>query len=229
MKKTAVVLIVGALVAWTGVAQGEPIWWTNENDGSTTFDLLDPAWGGNIGTTDGDIWSNGDQGKWTGPNLDPWGSGGTSTVELRIRYNDSATGEGLIGCFHPHQWQGIIQPSGGADDVLYLAGSGGGHFGMDEEWNIIRLLYNGNDTTVYLLPGGAMSGNGGAWTQDQIDNPLTTGWVGYGSGTTNFQLGGNIDVDYMRWVFDELVPVPEPATLALVGLGGLTALIRRKR
>jgi len=64
------------------------------------------------------------------------------------------------------------------------------------------------------------------------------GWKGFetggGNNFPNLFGGGNatFEVDYMRWAFDKKVApvvIPEPATMALVGLGALLCFKRRRR
>ena len=208
MKKTAVVLLVGALVAWTGVAQGEPIWWANEWDCSVAPEAATPAWSATTGSSDGDIWTQTTDSKWTGPQTE-W-AGPTSTVEIRFKFNGA--GDGVIFQSLPAQYQGVLKPGDDASDVLSLSGRNpGGDHSMDENWNILRILYDETDgSDVYLLPGGALSGNGGNWTQDQIDNPLTTSWLGYGSNTDYLLIGGAMEIDYVRWKIEDLIPPALP-------------------
>lgn len=48
-------------------------------------------------------------------------------------------------------------------------------------------------------------------------------WWSDGSGST----GGSYDLDYMRWTTGGYSPIPEPATLALLALGGIRFMKRR--
>jgi hypothetical protein len=59
------------------------------------------------------------------------------------------------------------------------------------------------------------------------DNDFNDSYMGMGIGATG-QMGA-IDVDFFAYAPGVIVPVPEPATIALLGLGGLALLGVRKR
>ena len=170
VKRTLLMLAIGAL-ACAGAAHGETQWWDAEWDCSVAPDQATPPWSAGPGdaSTDGDIWTQPTDGKWTGEQIE-W-ENVSATVEIRFRFN-GVESDGVIFNSLPKQWQAITQPGDDSVDMLNLAGGGGGVFEMDEDWNILRLLYDGAGATVYLLSGGELSGNGGAWTQTEIDNPL---------------------------------------------------------
>ena len=67
---------------------------------------------------------------------------------------------------------------------------------------------------------------GGYWTLDVAYGLSDTGWI-TGTGTYNDGAGGLSD-GLRAFLLDANSLVPEPGSLALLGLGGLSLLVRRR-
>ena len=108
MRQIVMLLLIGALVT---AGQGEEPWWDFEWDCSIPPDQATPAWNPAPGSTDGNIWSNLIDAKWTAVTL-PW-ENTISTVEVRVNFvgeNPNPDNAGLVGCFLPKQWQAVLYP-----------------------------------------------------------------------------------------------------------------------
>ncbi len=211
LMSTVSAMAVVALTARCTFAEAQ--WWDHEYDGTVDPTAATPAWAKTLdaasGTAKGGVWSQRPDDKWTGYKLaehdGSWQLPATTTVEIRFRYEEQSE-DGLIFVNWPKQWQAVLKAGAGADDVLFLAGDGGGDLSIAEGWNIVRLLIEAGSITTYLLRGGALSGNGGAWTRYTV-RPIHSGWAGYGpDGGVLFQFSGNVDIDYVRWTHKALVP-----------------------
>lgn len=227
MRAMAFVLVMGLMA---GSAWAEAVWWDFEWDGSVDPTTANPAWeasGAITGSTDGDVWSQRPGSKWDGyrlsDDLGTWqvADAEGTTVEVRFRYIQGV--DGLIGAWGPRQWQGVLQ----AGPIFTASGDGGQGTALDTEWNIVRYLMSSDGNNMaWVLPGG------GDWPASALDNPSFPAWTGSGAGASDvwYWLGGDLDIDYVRWTFDGLIqPVPEPAGLALLAMSGLAMLRRRRR
>ncbi len=114
---------------------------------------------------------------------------------------------------------------------LFNIGTGGGGIGSSVDtsnslWRTIRMVGSAGtlaaDSTVELLIDGASIGTA----------QLTGGAT---QTITNMRLGGRVGADnrYSDFGLDEVVidvtPVPEPSSTALLGLGGLALILRRRK
>lgn len=213
MKKFIPAVFAMAVVALAAASTfAEAQWWGQEYDGTVDPTAATPAWvkAGDAasGTAKGGVWSQRPNNKWTGYKLTEndgsWQTPSTTTVEVRFRFAEQGE-DGVIFVNWPRQWQVILKAGEGANDALSLAGNGE-EFSMSEDWNIVRLLIGDGSITTYLLRDGALSGNGGDWT-NHTAQPIHSGWIGYGPDDVKlFQFGGNLDIDYVRWTHKALVP-----------------------
>jgi hypothetical protein len=69
----------------------------------------------------------------------------------------------------------------------------------------------------------------GAGSADLVSTGNSTGQTTKGVSFIEYGPTGDVDLDYLRIGDSWSAVVPEPATMALLGLGGLAALIRRRR
>lgn len=111
-----------------------------------------------------------------------------------------------------------------SDSQIYDYGSGNAYLcDFTDDFHTLRVAQEGNggETKVYV---------------DDVDTGLavaSTGgsnnWQWFGDGTGHIY-DGTVLVDYFRMdSTGGYAPIPEPATMVLLGLGGIGVLIRRKR
>ena len=87
-------------------------------------------------------------------------------------------------------------------------------------FHTFRLAHEAGTSTVSL------------WRDGELWSNLPT--ANFGASTMYWLAGsgqavGNADVDYYRWTDGAYAPIPEPATMGLLTLGGLVTLLRRKK
>ena len=93
----------------------------------------------------------------------------------------------------------------------------------------VLTLEGASFTTPTAFAAGDLISNTGFISNVDVDSFVVTSGTGVGSGDLTFTYGtpnGGGDVDAMRLSF---TVVPEPSSVALLGLGGLALLARRKR
>ena len=211
--------ILLGMVAWLDTGRR---WWDHAYDGSVHPTAARPPWEAADETSAGEVvadetavgghvWRQRTPSKWRGFRVvereggGSWQMPGRVTIEVRFRYVDHEE-PGVLFLNWPNQWQAMLEGAGGERDILYLAGRNGNRYTIDENWNIVRFLVADEAITVYLLPGGALSGRAGAWTPVAASEPINPGWLGFGrDGPPFLHFGGNVDIDYVRWRHDRLV------------------------
>ena len=201
-------------------------WWDHEYDGTVHPTAADPPWeeaGQSIEgevvadntATGGKVWrqrpANKGQGFRVVEGVAPTSHQSTrafsenATVEIRFRHVD-AEEPAVIFFNQPEQWQALLQGAGDGRDVLYLAGRNGNRYSIDEDWNVVRFLIHDRAISAYLLSGGALRGRSPAWTELAAAEPINPNWLGFGpDGPPLLHFGGSLDIDYVRWVNNELV------------------------
>ena len=211
--------ILLGIVEWLNAGRR---WWDHEYDGSVPPTAATPKWQQSEEPPDGmvvrdeaaasgHVWRQGSVGKWAGFRLvetdgeDVWRRPDKTTIEVRFRLNDHEE-PAVLFVNQPLQWQALLEGAGPAHDVLYLAGRNGSRYGIDEQWNIVRLLVDGPSISAYVLFGGELRGRTGAWTKVTASKPLNPHWLGFGpDGPASFHFGGSVDIDYVRWTHDRLI------------------------
>ena len=240
MLRKMIVLVVAGLVALlsAGTAVANPMPFALGFDGSTT-----PGTGWTLdgralatSSSDGDIYSLGvtdatSVSRWqeSGGVWDPQNK--LTTIEYRLDIV-SAVGLRLQLFTGINGSQSIIQLDDGAtQDTLTFRGSSdqGSDFALqvDPGFHKIRVTYDEDGP-------GQFGRIGTVYIDDAT--PVVTNWTGFSVSYVAMEWGdttggagqhGQIDVDYISWTHDGLYPLPEPASVAVLALGGL--LIRRRK
>jgi hypothetical protein len=103
----------------------------------------------------------------------------------------------------------------GAFNIVFVSADGGDLSGADAGWSVLPAP--GTQTILLDLD-----------NPDFFNKPNSSLLTWDKSDITEYHLQGNWGGDAVDLTFDNLVLTPEPASLALMGLGGL-AMLRRKR
>ena len=197
-------------------------WWEHEFDGTVHPTAADPPWEeieapeesgvvADATAVGGKVWQQRASDKWPGyrqverEGNSAWTFPRKRTIEVRFRHVDGED-PAVIFFNQPLQWQALLEGAGDGLDVLYLAGRNGNRYSFDEQWNVVRFLIDDRSMSVYMLTGGALRGRSPAWTELAAAEPINPHWLGFGpDGPPFLHLGGSLDIDYVRWVDNELV------------------------
>jgi len=225
--------------------------WTTQYLGDVMPDSASPAWTQSINwgyqPTHGYVSSDGDiltQSTWTpagtasfamGPTA--WQGDTDSTVEFRIKIDDVADGQTYAsqmligfprGANADRRWE-LAFKQNGVDAGVGASETYAADLSM---WHTFRALIYATDATY---PGGIME----IYDLDSADptTPVLTDNAAPGLTYANLtfgdlfsgSIGGTTNWDYVAWTnAGAFVPVPEPTLMALLGMGTL-ALLRRRR
>lgn len=150
------------------------------------------------------------------------------TAEVRVRKTGGTQGsDGWFGVAFANLGESGSTRFNFEDDRVSLTGVGDFLVGTDftTGFHTVRIAHDSADNEVYVWVNGALlnadlstpinGGNGNAF-----DNST---FIGDFSGS----LAGDWEIDYIRLDENASAPIPEPSSLALLGLGGL--LIARRR
>lgn len=224
----------------------------NKTPGSVTYDRDDGAanQGDNVGTNASDYTA----GYYpalntvsTSGNPDHQVTGTWAEITDSHRADSEAAQHRLIQFDVPqwHYWRVQIIFSGGSDDLKFCDVSvGPGLMGTID--NDTRTAWKDDNLVVDNMPGGnnddhANEVPGTIWDTGTGDDKIaisgtnTKLWIGIGRASsvggnpTMDGVGVNTNPDVVAILITDLGLIPEPATLAIIGLGGLTLLARRRR
>ena len=185
---------------------------------------------GSLSTNGTSTWADGV----AGTTLNPPSAGNTAdyTLEIKIRLNDVANGYRIWGGMGDgRDWLDvyddgvqITQPGGGFMAVLMTLNDGQFHtFRIVNDGNVSNDIYK---TTHFFVDGVALSDpDGNPWTSSSNDSRLLFG------DSTGGTFGNLADYDIEYIAYDQsgaFAPIPEPATMILLGLGSLVAIRRKK-
>lgn len=175
---------------------------------------------------------------WTTLDAAHTGDGGTVTldgIQFGVTSSDGARLRGTVGSPSPDALYGDFAFDDGSGQALIMQFGGAGALAAGE-WQVevwvwdqdytganaldFTIGYRTNTTETQIATGVSSSNSGAAYTFNFTSN---------GTSTYDTYLREANTGDRMRLNAVRLTQVPEPSSTALLGLGGLALLIRRKR
>jgi hypothetical protein len=204
--------------------------WTYQGGSSATneLDRMSISGGALTYNTIGDPWQTYGYYRIDSPGSG-WGQGFTMSIRLKVTQSEQTW---------PYPWTGLLNPFG----CYFGVGNGSETMGWGVATNYVARYHedyqqaplagamdNATDFHTYRVDG--TFGAGGGWSMYRDDVLLGSGPWGAGSQNSVLFGDGSTGANAAAQISDFSLssPIPEPATLSLLALGGLVALVRRRR